>query len=114
MLAALASELPLPVKLDVTTDQLPPPVAAVAYFVCAEALTNVVKHAAATHVTVAIGRRRPASGPFWKFVGGGFRVRACCQAGYSQALGSLRYRPQAVSRASSGVPTGMPLGSAAS
>ena len=54
------------------------------------------------------------SGPFWKFVGGGFRVRACCQAGYSQALGSLRYRPQAVSRASSGVPTGMPLGSAAS
>lgn len=35
-------------------------------------------------------------------------------AGYCQALGSLRYRPQAVSRASSGVPTGMPLGSTAS
>jgi signal transduction histidine kinase len=53
-LAALASELPLPVKLDVTTDQVPPRVAAVAYFVCAEALTNVAKHAAAAHVTVAI------------------------------------------------------------
>jgi signal transduction histidine kinase len=53
-LATLTRELPLPVELDVTTDQLPPPVAAVAYFVCAEALTNVAKHAAAARATVAI------------------------------------------------------------
>jgi signal transduction histidine kinase len=53
-LAALARELPLPVKLDVTTSQVPSPVAAVAYFVCAEALANVAKHAAAARATVAV------------------------------------------------------------
>jgi RNA-directed DNA polymerase len=37
------------------------------------------------------------SGPRWKFVGG---YSVC------QAVGSLRYRPQAQSRASSAVPTG--------
>jgi signal transduction histidine kinase len=53
-LAALARELPLPVELHVTTSQVPPPVGAVAYFVCAEALANVAKHAAASRVTVAV------------------------------------------------------------
>jgi signal transduction histidine kinase len=53
-LAALARELPLPVELDVTTSQVPSPVAAVAYFVCAEALANVAKHAAAARATVAV------------------------------------------------------------
>jgi signal transduction histidine kinase len=53
-LAALAKDFPLPVDLNVTTEQLPQRVAAVAYFVCAEALTNIAKHAAASRVTVAI------------------------------------------------------------
>jgi signal transduction histidine kinase len=53
-LAALASDVPLPVDVRVTTDQLPTQTAVVAYFVCAEALANVVKHAAAAHVTVAV------------------------------------------------------------
>jgi signal transduction histidine kinase len=53
-LAALAKDLPLPVDLDVTSTQLPQRVQAVAYFVCAEALANVAKHAAAARVTVAV------------------------------------------------------------
>jgi signal transduction histidine kinase len=53
-LAALTREFPLPVEVRVTTDQLPPGVAAVAYFVCAEALANVAKHAAAARVTVTV------------------------------------------------------------
>jgi signal transduction histidine kinase len=54
-LVALAKDLPLPVAIKVTGDQLPQRVAvAAAYFVCAEALTNVAKHAAAAHVAVAV------------------------------------------------------------
>ena len=53
-LAALAKDLPLPVDLNVASTQLPQRVAVVAYFVCAEALTNVAKHAAAAHVTVTV------------------------------------------------------------
>jgi signal transduction histidine kinase len=53
-LAALAKDLPLPVDLNVASTQLPQRVAVVAYFVCAEALANVAKHAAAAHVTVAV------------------------------------------------------------
>jgi signal transduction histidine kinase len=53
-LAALAKDLPLPVTIKVTGNQLPERVAVVAYFVCAEALANVAKHAAASRVTVAV------------------------------------------------------------
>jgi signal transduction histidine kinase len=53
-LAALAKDFPLPVDLNVASTQLPQQVAAVAYFVCAEALTNIAKHAAAARVTVAV------------------------------------------------------------
>jgi len=53
-LAALASEFPLPFDVRATTDQVPPRVAVVAYFVCAEALANVAKHAAASRVTVTV------------------------------------------------------------
>jgi len=49
---ALASRVPLPVELDVPLERLPPDVEATAYFVVAEALTNVAKHARATHVFV--------------------------------------------------------------
>jgi signal transduction histidine kinase len=55
-LAALVKDFPLPVDLDldVASTRLPQRVQAVAYFVCAEALTNIAKHAAAAHVTVAV------------------------------------------------------------
>jgi signal transduction histidine kinase len=53
-LAALAEDFSVPVDLHVTGRQLPERVAAVAYFVCAEALTNIAKHAAASRVTVAV------------------------------------------------------------
>jgi signal transduction histidine kinase len=53
-LAALAKDLPVPVDINVASTQLPQRVAVVVYFVCAEALANVAKHAAAARVTVAI------------------------------------------------------------
>jgi signal transduction histidine kinase len=53
-LAALAKDLLLPIDVNVTGSQLPERVAAAAYFVCAEALTNTAKHAAAARVTVAV------------------------------------------------------------
>ena len=53
-LAALAKDHPLEVEVKVTSAQLPPRVAVVAYFVCAEALTNVAKHAAAARVAIAV------------------------------------------------------------
>jgi signal transduction histidine kinase len=53
-LAVLARDLPLPVEIEVTGNQLPERVAAAAYFVCAEALTNTAKHAAASLATVAV------------------------------------------------------------
>ena len=48
----LASRTPVPVKIDVSVDRLPPAVEATAYFVVAEALTNVAKHASAGHAEV--------------------------------------------------------------
>jgi signal transduction histidine kinase len=50
-LAALAKDVPVPVDLNVASTQR---VAVVVYFVCAEALANVAKHAAAARVTVAV------------------------------------------------------------
>jgi signal transduction histidine kinase len=49
---ALSSRTPVPVEIDVSVDRLPAPVEATAYFVVAEALTNVAKHASAGHVEV--------------------------------------------------------------
>jgi signal transduction histidine kinase len=53
-LAVLAKDLPLPVEIKVTGNQLPERVAVAAYFVCAEALANVAKHAAASSAAVAV------------------------------------------------------------
>ena len=53
-LADLADRTPLPVEVDVGSERLPPPVEAEIYFVCAEALTNVVKHAHASRAHVAV------------------------------------------------------------
>ena len=49
---ALASRMPVPVEIDVSVGRLPPAVEATAYFVVAEALTNVAKHARAGHAEV--------------------------------------------------------------
>jgi signal transduction histidine kinase len=56
-LEALADRAPLPVSLDqMPAERLPAPVEAAAYFVVAEALTNVAKYAAASSAEVRIHR----------------------------------------------------------
>ena len=50
----LVRRLPLPVDVDVPALRLPAPVEETAYFVIAEALANVVKHAAAGEVRVKV------------------------------------------------------------
>ena len=50
---ALAARMPVPVETDVAVDRLPEPVEATAYFVVAEALTNVAKHAHAERAAVS-------------------------------------------------------------
>jgi signal transduction histidine kinase len=49
---ALAARMPVPIENDVAVGRLPAIVEATAYFVVAEALTNVAKHADARHATV--------------------------------------------------------------
>ena len=54
-LSALAARSPVPVDLDADLDERPPAaVEAAAYFVVAEALTNVAKHSRARHAWVSI------------------------------------------------------------
>jgi PAS domain S-box-containing protein len=53
-IGALAARLPVPVQLDVPARRLPAPVEASVYFFCAEALTNVVRHARATSAQVRV------------------------------------------------------------
>ncbi|HET7046079.1 MAG TPA: histidine kinase, partial [Gaiellaceae bacterium] len=56
-LEALAGRVPLPVELDLRLDgRLPAPVEAAAYFVVAEALTNVAKYAEAGSAVVSLRR----------------------------------------------------------
>jgi signal transduction histidine kinase len=52
----LAERAPIPVEVDATDDRLPPEVETAAYFVVAEALANVAKHAGATKAWVRIER----------------------------------------------------------
>jgi signal transduction histidine kinase len=57
-LEALAGRASVPVELaDLPSDRLPKPIEAAAYFVVAEALTNVVKYAHANQATVSVTRR---------------------------------------------------------
>jgi signal transduction histidine kinase len=53
-LAALARDIPLPVKLVVSVGGATPAVAACAYFVCTEALANVAKYASASNVKILV------------------------------------------------------------
>ncbi|HYH58638.1 MAG TPA: sensor histidine kinase [Thermoleophilaceae bacterium] len=56
-LDALASRAPLPVELgDVPGERLPEPVETAAYYVVAEALTNVARYADATHAEISVAR----------------------------------------------------------
>jgi signal transduction histidine kinase len=50
---ALAARTPVPVDIDVSVGRLPATIEATAYFVVAEALTNVAKHARAQRATVS-------------------------------------------------------------
>ena len=49
---AVVERLDLPVRVDVPPERFPAEIEASAYFIVAEALTNVVKHAQATHAEV--------------------------------------------------------------
>jgi signal transduction histidine kinase len=51
-IGAFVARLPLPVEVEVPRERLPPDIEASAYFIVAEALTNVVKHARATRASV--------------------------------------------------------------
>jgi signal transduction histidine kinase len=54
---SLAARAPLPVEVSIDVgERLPGPVEAAAYYVVAEALTNVVKYASASVVSVDVGR----------------------------------------------------------
>lgn len=53
-LADLADRTPLLVEVAIGSDRLPAAVEAAIYFVCAEALTNVVKHAHANQVAISV------------------------------------------------------------
>jgi signal transduction histidine kinase len=61
-LEALAGRASIPVELaEIPHDRLPEPIEAAAYFVVAEALTNVVKYAHASQATVRVSRRNGAA-----------------------------------------------------
>ena len=52
---ALAARSPVPVEIAAMPAQrLPPPVEVAAYYILAEAITNVAKYAAASHITVTV------------------------------------------------------------
>ena len=56
---ALALRMPLPIEIVATPQQrLPEPVEAAAYFVVAEAITNVARYAQATHAGVEVRHER--------------------------------------------------------
>jgi len=60
-LEALTARLPVPVDIDVALDERPPRDAeATAYYIAAEALTNVARHAEATGARVTVRRERSA------------------------------------------------------
>jgi signal transduction histidine kinase len=53
---SLVATVPLPVELALCDDQVPDDVATTAYYVVSEGLTNAIKHACATRVSVALTR----------------------------------------------------------
>ena len=55
-LRTLAERLPVEVRVDALDERLPGHLEATAYYICSEALTNVAKHAQATHAEVSFER----------------------------------------------------------
>jgi signal transduction histidine kinase len=53
-LAAMAQRVPARVEVAISADRLPPAVEAAVYFVCSEAIANVVKYASASRVRVSV------------------------------------------------------------
>jgi signal transduction histidine kinase len=53
-LASLAEQAPVPVEIVAPAAKLPAEVEAVVYFLCAEALANIAKHASASGVSVSV------------------------------------------------------------
>jgi signal transduction histidine kinase len=53
-LATLGERAPVPVELEVSPGRLPAEIEATVYFVCAEALANVAKYAAASRVRIGV------------------------------------------------------------
>ena len=51
---SLINDMPVPIEVQVTAPRLAPEIETTAYFIVAEALTNVIKHAHATRAIVAI------------------------------------------------------------
>ena len=56
-LPVLAAACPCPVELRVDVGRLAPPVEAALYFVCSEAVTNIAKHAQASHAVITLMSR---------------------------------------------------------
>jgi signal transduction histidine kinase len=57
-LASLARRAPVPVRLATPSERLPAVIETAVYFICAEALANVVKHAMATGVDIQVRSER--------------------------------------------------------
>ena len=53
-LASLVARSPVPVAVSVPEARLPEELAIAAYFVCSEAVANVIKYAAASHVAISV------------------------------------------------------------
>jgi signal transduction histidine kinase len=58
--ASLRSTIPIELKLEFEDDDIPTEIAVNAYYVCAEAVTNTVKHAQATKVLITIVQKERA------------------------------------------------------
>jgi signal transduction histidine kinase len=56
-LAELAARSPLPVDLDVTDVRVPEELERATWFVCSEALANIIKHAGASSAAISVGDR---------------------------------------------------------
>jgi signal transduction histidine kinase len=57
-LSSLAGRAPVPVAVDVSVAERPPPaIETIAYFVVAEALTNIARHAGASRAAVKVARQ---------------------------------------------------------
>jgi len=54
----LAGRSPIPVEVAVPAGRFPPAIEAAAYFVCAESLTNVAKHASASQARIRIAHEQ--------------------------------------------------------